>query len=213
MSTQVDERIEGVSERLQQVEVYMSLCTKERLEVISKCAIACLPLDGEFWEMGVYLGGSAGLIGKLGRSKVLRLFDSFEGVSEPKEQDYPLGPIPGGDPPMWAGEWHGDFKRAMLNIGRECLVHKGWIPDTFKEVPDDVKVAFCHIDCDLYEPTKSGLEFVLPRLTEGGLIVVDDFDYPRHPGIRLAIEELLPLWPRLKGRVEAQGQVVLYLAQ
>jgi O-methyltransferase len=210
MTTELEERIEGTSERLQGIEVVMSLCTKERLQVIATSANACRELPGEFWEMGVYLGGSAGLIGKIGYNKVLRLFDSFEGVSEPTEKDTPekcLTP----DGPMWAGEWRGDMKRALINIGRECIIHKGWIPKTFEDVPEDAKCAFAHVDCDLYEPTKASLEFILPRLSEGGLIVVDDFDFWRHPGIRLAIEELLPVWPKLKGRVEVPTQVVLYL--
>jgi len=212
MSTQLEERIEGTSERLEGIEVTMSLCTKERLQVIASSATACREIPGEFWEMGVYMGGSAGLIGKIGRDKVLRLFDSFEGVSEPTGKDVPQQCY-GKDGPMWAGEWRGDLKRALLNIDRECVIHKGWIPETFSQVPEEAKVAFCHIDCDLYQPTKDSLEFVLPRLSEGGLVIVDDFDYWRHPGIRKAIEELLPLWPKLKGRVETGAQVVLYLSK
>ena len=210
MSEQVAERIEGLNERLQGIEVVGSLCTKERLQIIASCATQCRAIPGEFWELGVYMGGSAGLIGKIGHDKPLRLFDSFEGVSEPGEKDTPTE-YPGADGPMWAGEWRGDIKRALITVGRECLIHKGWIPETFKDVPEDVKVAFAHVDVDLYAPTKASLEFILPRLSEGALIVVDDFDYARHPGIRKAIEELLPVWPTLRGRQEVYGQVVLYL--
>jgi O-methyltransferase len=210
MST-LERIVDPSKENLMQIEVRMSLCTKERLQVIGECAKQCLNLPGEFWEMGVYLGGSASLIGKIGSQKVLRLFDSFEGVSEPCEKDTPVEPVPGGEPPMWQGEWHGDMKRALHNVGRECLVHKGWIPETFSEVPADVKVAFLHLDVDLYEPTKAALEFVLPRLCEGGLIAVDDFRYARHPGIEAAIKELLPEWPTLRGTVEVAGQVILRL--
>lgn len=211
MSVSVEERIKNAgSQSLMQLEVRHSLCTKERLQVLLDYAKRCVELPGEFWEMGVYLGGSASVIGKIGREKPLRIFDSFEGVSEPGEKDAPVN-YQEPDGPMWAGEWHGDLRRALINIGRECIVHKGWIPETFKEVPLDAKCAFAHVDCDLYQPTKDSLEFILPRLAEGGYIAVDDFDYPRHPGIRKAIEELLPLWPNLKGCQEVYGQVVLRL--
>jgi O-methyltransferase len=205
----VEDRITGTP--LQAISVSHSLCGKERLEVIANYARQCIYLPGEFWEMGVYLGGSASLIGRIGFNKTLRLFDSFEGVSDPCDKDYPVVQLENGEVPMWAGEWHGDMKRAVLNIGRECEIHKGWIPDTFAQVPPDVKVAFCHCDVDLFEPTKASLEFVLPRLCDGGYVVVDDWDYPRHPGIRMAIEELLPVFPALKGRVEVPGQIVLRL--
>jgi O-methyltransferase len=208
----LSERIEGSERKMLQLEVSHSLCTAERLRVIADHVIKCADLPGEFWEMGVYLGGSASLIGKIARSRPLRIFDSFEGVSEPGWQDMPKEDV-GVDGPMWKGEWHGDLKRALINIGRDCLVHKGWIPETFAEVPADVQVAFAHVDVDLYEPTKASLEFILPRLSPGGFIVVDDFDYPRHPGIRAAIEELVPKWPKLKGRVETYAQVVLRLEE
>lgn len=210
--SEVESRIEGASS-LQAIAVPHSLCGMERLQVIAEHAQQCANLPGEFWEMGVYLGGSASLIGKLGPNKTLRLFDSFEGVSVPCDKDIPILTVPGNDPPMWPGEWHGDEKRAILVIGRACTIHKGWIPDTFEQVPADAKVAFAHVDVDLFEPTKASLEFILPRLSPGGIIVVDDFDYARHPGIRTAVEELLPSWPKLKGRVEVLGQVVLYLEE
>jgi predicted O-methyltransferase YrrM len=42
--------------------------------------------------------------------------------------------------------------------------------------PDSLpqKVAFCLVDVDLYRPVKSGLEIIFPRLSAGGIIVVDD---------------------------------------
>ncbi|MDP4003270.1 TylF/MycF/NovP-related O-methyltransferase [Methylobacterium sp. NEAU K] len=36
------------------------------------------------------------------------------------------------------------------------------------------KIAFCLIDVDLYEPVKIGLEKIYPRISAGGIIVVDD---------------------------------------
>ena len=37
-----------------------------------------------------------------------------------------------------------------------------------------MKIAFCLVDVDLYRPVKSALNKVYPRLSEGGIIVVDD---------------------------------------
>lgn len=208
MSVAAEERITG-THGMKQLEIVMSLCTRARLQVLAEYALKCVELPGEFWEMGVYNGGSASLLGKIGREKALRLFDSFEGVSDPGDKDYPTQYVPDG--PMWAREWRGDLKRALINIGRECIIHEGWIPETFKDVPKDAVCSLAHVDVDLYQPTKDSLEFILPRLADGGVIIVDDFDVARHPGVRVAIEELLPLWPKLKGKQETEAQVVLFM--
>ena len=36
------------------------------------------------------------------------------------------------------------------------------------------RIAFCLLDVDLYQPVKVGLEKIYPRLSPGGIIVVDD---------------------------------------
>ena len=42
-------------------------------------------------------------------------------------------------------------------------------------------VAFCLLDVDLYQPVKIGLERIYPRLSPGGMIVVDDcWSKPTH---------------------------------
>jgi len=43
------------------------------------------------------------------------------------------------------------------------------------------RIAFCLLDVDLYQPVKAGLEKIYPRLSPGGIIVVDDcWSKPRH---------------------------------
>lgn len=61
----------------------------------------------------------------------------------------------------------------------------GWIPDTFPDEPA-ARYRFVHLDVDLYQPTRDGLDYFYPRLVPGGIIVCDDYDWP---GARKAIEE------------------------
>jgi O-methyltransferase len=43
------------------------------------------------------------------------------------------------------------------------------------------RVAFCLLDVDLYQPVKRGLEKIYPRLSPGGMIVIDDcWSKPKH---------------------------------
>ena len=36
--------------------------------------------------------------------------------------------------------------------------------------------SFVFVDCNLYDSTKFGLEFVYPRLTNGGIIAFDEYE-------------------------------------
>ena len=111
------------------------------------------------------------------------LFDSFEGLSTPAERD--------GD--HWAAgalAVSEDVVRKML--GRFDLVeyHAGWIPTRFDDVADR-EFAFVHIDVDLYEPTRDSVAFFYPRMTDGGILVCDDYGQATCPGATRAVDEVL----------------------
>jgi len=56
--------------------------------------------------------------------------------------------------------------------GDICTLDPGLLPHS---------VAFCLLDVDLYQPVKIGLERVYPRLSPGGMVVVDDcWSKPTH---------------------------------
>jgi len=51
----------------------------------------------------------------------------------------------------------------------------------------DEPVAFAHVDVDWYEPVKTCLERIVPRLSRGGALVLDD--YNDWSGCRKATDE------------------------
>ena len=51
----------------------------------------------------------------------------------------------------------------------------------FASLPDQ-NWSFVHIDVDLFEPTRAGLEYFVPRMVKGGVIINDDFGSPLFPG-------------------------------
>ena len=55
----------------------------------------------------------------------------------------------------------------------------------------DRKFALVHIDVDLHAPTRDSLEFFYPRMSEGGVIIVDDYGSSLCPGATLAVDTLL----------------------
>lgn len=144
-------------------------------------------VPGDTAECGVYTGGMSYLICKANEASELKrmhyLFDSFEGLSAPAKEDGAYWK--GGD--LTAGE---AVVTKNLADCRDFVLMRGWIPKRFAEVADKT-FSFVHIDVDLYEPTRDSLAFFLPRMSEGGIIVVDDYGSSFCPGATRACEEVL----------------------
>jgi len=66
--------------------------------------------------------------------------------------------------------------------------HEGRFPDTAGVIKDK-KIAFAHIDVDIYVGTKEALEFLYPRMVKGGIMLIHD--YPAHKGVENAINWFL----------------------
>src|SRR5262249_51180578 len=147
--------------------------TFERKYNLAELFKLVLHVDGDVAECGTYKGGSAFFMArhiiehKL--DKRLCLFDSFEGLSAPAAVD--------------GSHWHRGALTSSLTDVQNCLAplgatpfvefFPGWIPSRFPNVSDR-KFCFVHIDVDLHDPTRDSMEFFYPRLTPGGIIVLDD---------------------------------------
>ncbi|MDP4230693.1 MAG: TylF/MycF/NovP-related O-methyltransferase [Bacteroidota bacterium] len=164
-----------------------TLVTADRCYVLYCLGKQALQLGGEFWECGVYKGGTAILLAKViaeyGKQTgtKLHLFDTFEGMPDVNAQK----------------DWHksGDFKDtseeavgARVGHPEHVVTHKGFIPDTFKGL-ENSKISFAHIDVDIYQSILDSLNFIYPRLVAGGFIVFDDYGFPTCPGARQAVDE------------------------
>ena len=135
-------------------------------------------------EAGVFQGGTARLLklalGEM-REKRLYLFDSFEGMKRVSDRE--------------DRHSEGDFSDTSVEAVRKVVgggefVHicKGWIPETFAGL-DDRRFCFAHIDLDLYQGVRDSLNFLYPRLSRGGVIVLDDYGFASCPGARKAVDE------------------------
>jgi hypothetical protein len=67
-------------------------------------------------------------------------------------------------------------------------IHAGFIPATFAGL-DDSRVAFAHVDVDLYGSVLDCCRFIYPRLTAGGVMIFDDYGFRSCPGARKAVDE------------------------
>jgi Macrocin-O-methyltransferase (TylF) len=51
------------------------------------------------------------------------------------------------------------------------------------------RYALLHLDCDLYAPTRAGLEFFYPKLVRGGFLIIHDYMSFYWDGVEKAIDE------------------------
>ena len=141
-------------------------------------------ITGEIAELGVYRGNSAAVLAHYARaySRRLWLFDTFEGF----DQRDVVG-VDEHRAPEFADT---SLDRVQEIVGDENVEFvKGRFPDS---IPPGLHMSrFClvHIDCDLYEPARAGLEFFYPRLSPGGLLILHDYANPYWDGIRRALDE------------------------
>ncbi|MHC4692689.1 MAG: TylF/MycF/NovP-related O-methyltransferase [Planctomycetota bacterium] len=148
-------------------------------------------VDGDTAECGVYRGSGSYLILKAneGTSKLHHAFDSFEGLSEPDSMDKVKfeRTFSWSKHDLSAPE---DVVTSNLKDFDNLRFYKGWIPERFDEVKD-TKFSFVHIDVDLYKPTLDSMEFFYDRMSQGGIIVCDDYGQETCPGARKALDDFI----------------------
>jgi len=153
-------------------------------------------IPGAVAECGTFLGASARLLCSSLRGEEagfrgagVHIFDSFEGLSPLSAEDWVDDRVEGAQPRR-AGMFAAteEHVRDALSDFPEVELHKGWIPDCFTGLPD-ARFRLVHLDVDLYEPTLDALAYFVPRMSPGGVIVVDDYGAVRWPGVAQAVDE------------------------
>lgn len=148
----------------------LGLTVEEAIQ-IHECAKSALKIKGEFAEVGVYKGGSSAIISRIKGNRPLHLFDTFGGLPKPKKVDEASANFA-----LEAGEFNVSLDEVKQSLSKyeKVYFHPGLFPDTAGPVKNK-RFAFVHLDTDLYQSTKDGLEFFYPRLNTGGIIMTHDF--------------------------------------
>jgi hypothetical protein len=160
-------------------------------------------------EIGTYRGGSAHFIASayvhaLGHEVPLEVIDTFRGLTDASrsEADGHFGAKT-----TFAETSHQDVSRYLSHFER-TEVHEGDIADVAPTLRHR-SYGFVHIDVDLYEPAVLCLRHFAPLVPAGGVIVLDDYDALKCPGIRAAAEEYLLEDPGLQPWNPHTEQLVL----
>ena len=162
-------------------------------------------VPGDFVECGVWRGGSvmamAGELASRGtRDRRIWLYDTFAGMTAPTEKDIEadtgttaaqmLKTTDIGDGNnVWCVASRSDVERNVYstNYPRDQFVFvEGDVTRTLStQAPESV--ALLRLDTDWYESTRASLESLYPRLSPGGVCILDD--YGHWQGARAAVDE------------------------
>ena len=150
-------------------------------------------IDGDFVECGVWRGGNsiiaAEIFKRYGLDKKVFLFDTFKGMTAPTEDDRSIED----DQPAWRefmrqqkethnswcyaslGEVQNNFRKRNL-LDANVVFIEGPVEETLRKkgVPPTC-ISFLRLDTDWYESTKVELETLYPSVTNGGVVVIDDY--------------------------------------
>jgi len=153
-------------------------------------------IPGCLVECGVYKGGSImAMIMTLQEMGVsdrhIYLYDTFEGMSEPGSYDVRSSGKPANikiDETVTPLDMVKDnIKKLGYDIDKIHFV-KGKVEDTLsKNSPDSI--ALLRLDTDWYESTKCELEYLYPKLSRHGVLIIDD--YESWMGCKKATDEYL----------------------
>jgi hypothetical protein len=123
------------------------------------------PRIGLVLEFGVFRGETLNFIASQDKSATIFGFDSFCGLPMDWREGFHKG--------MFATELPVTLTNASLVIGQ--FAHS--LPHFLATHPDPI--SFMHIDCDLYESTRTIFEFCGSRLVHGTKVVFDEYyNYP-----------------------------------
>jgi O-methyltransferase len=133
-------------------------------------------------------------------------FDSFTGMDEPTEKDE--GHYPKGKLSVGGIEAFSDIMSTASISDRYYDLYEGFIPKCFESFPDSESISLGIVDVDQYAPTLDALKWVWPRLSYGGILVLDDYFPGRSILASAAIDDWLksvePINIQVIGLVDTQ---------
>jgi O-methyltransferase len=148
---------------------------------------------GAVVEFGCYIGTTSLFLRRLldarKEDRELHAYDSFAGLPPKTSEDLSRAgeQFVAGELAVSKKQFLQQFQRAAL---KPPIIHKGWFSELAPgDVPERIACAF--LDGDFYSSIRDSLKLVLPRISPGGIIIIDDYAREALPGAAKAAHELL----------------------
>lgn len=157
----------------------------KRLDNIQYCIADILrrQVPGDLIETGVWRGGATifmrAVLKVMGDTeRRVWVADSFCGLPKPDTEHYPADR----DDRLWTQEAlaisleevKNNFRKYDL-LDEQVQFLVGWFRDTLPKAPM-TQLAILRLDGDMYESTMDGLQYLYPKLSPGGYVIVDDYE-------------------------------------
>jgi hypothetical protein len=166
---------------------------------VSSAGIPCEVVECGVWRGGSMMAAALTLIERGASARDLYLFDTFEGMPAPGAKDVDLDGIAAAtllkvqdktDPDsVWCIASLEEVRQVLSSTGYDgSRMHfvKGKVESTIPgHAPE--RIAILRLDTDWYESTLHELEHLYPRLSPGGVLIIDD--YGHWAGCRQAVDE------------------------
>jgi hypothetical protein len=182
--------------------------------------IARRRIPGAVVECGVWRGGSSMAAALTlmadGDLRDLFLFDTYAGMTEPTPEDR----IHSGESAESVLGRSERYRCIADDVDvRANMTTTGYPADRVRLVKGDVaqtiptaapaSIALLRLDTDFYESTRHELEHLYPRLSSGGVLIIDD--YGHWQGARQAVDEYFGTLPDapLLARIDYTGRIAI----
>jgi len=144
--------------------------------------------------------------------KTLWLYDSFEGLpAKTREDNSAAGDaFQAGELLVTKREVIEKFKKMGLKLPK---IKKAFFDnlDIIYDIPEKISYAF--LDGDLYQSIKTSLRLVTDKMSQGGVIIVHDYNNPELPGSARAVDEWLKdHQPKVASFRVAETLAIIYCA-
>lgn len=180
-------------------------------------------IPGALVECGVWRGGSMLAVARTlldcgDTSRDLYLFDTFTEMPAPGPADIDMHGRPVSEylDELMAQPW---LEYLPLDAVRALLADSGYpadkvhfvvglVEDTIPGLAPDA-IALCRLDTDFYASTAHEMEHLFPRISAGGVLLIDD--YGEFQGARKAVDEYLAQHdvPLLLNRIDQGGRIAI----
>jgi len=180
--------------------LYCGIGNLSRFLAIYEAFRSTIAVPGHVAEFGSWRGANVLFLAKLLRildphgSKMTHCFDSFEGLIEFSRQDGDAQVMGAGAPYTQGSLQELEDIITLYDMQDEIEIHKGFIEETLPALLKEkqaLSLSFVYCDADLYSPTKTVLELLHSRLSEGGVFVLDEWNFEDCPGETSACREFL----------------------